>query len=195
MAAKAKGTRTSKKNNVIKISKFKEDQRPAPHVGAAGEEGTPIGDAPQATDPKPGGDDTPKTGDNWNAVAEARKAALIAAHNETYDLEKQEEALMAKHITPLREARSEIKANLKKQFEVSAGQFNAWHGVYYYDREAESGQDYISMQVIREQAAACPVGGSMDLVDLAEKATKMREEIAAAAKKKATTVETVEHTL
>lgn len=134
-------------------------------------------------------------GHNSEAASKARAAALKAAHEETYALEKQEEALMAKHIQPLRDQRSEIKAALKKDYEITANQFNAWHGVYYYDREAESGNDWVTMQIIREQAAACPVGGSLDLVDLAEKASKQREEQAAAAAAKKKTVENVEHAL
>lgn len=134
-------------------------------------------------------------GHNSEAVRTARELAIKAAHEETYDLEKQEEALMALHITPLRERRSEIKQALRKDYEISAPQFNAWHGVYYFGREAESGQDWITLQVIKEQAKILPVGGTMDLVDIAEKATKQREELAKAEAAKKTKVENVEHSL
>lgn len=147
--------------------------------------------------PKTQESDNPRVqiGDNSEAAAKARADALKAAHEETYDLEKQEEALMDKHIKPLRERRSEIKSELKQNYEISAPQFNAWHGVYYFDREAEGGQDYISMQVIREQARACPVGGSLDLVDLAEKISEQRAAMAKADAAKKKTVENVEHEL
>lgn len=184
-------------------------------TAAAGSNAVPFReDPPRESKSKPVGDDVvadqPKQeptavanvpaaaagpGHNSEAVRTARELAIKAAHEETYDLEKEEEALMKKYITPLRERRSEIKQGLKKDYEISAPQFNAWHGVYYFAREAESGQDWITLQVIKEQAKVLPVGGTMDLVEIAEKATKQREELAKAETAKKTKVENVEHSL
>lgn len=207
MAAKKKAApKRASKGNVVQLhagAEFQEDQPRAGVVveeialndsaeGAVSETDAPA-DAPAETAAAPVADASP--GHNSEAVRTARKTAILAAHDQTYDLEKQEEALMKKHIEPLRQARAEIKAALKKDYEITANQFGVAHKLYYAVRDAESGEDWITLQVINEQFDALPMGGQSDLVDIMEKATKQRETQAAAAKKKATTVENVEHTL
>lgn len=115
-------------------------------------------------------------GEGHNSTA--RKTAIREAHEEHYDLQSQEDKLIAKYIQPIRDKKAEVKAKLKKEHGIEATEFNARQAVYRIERDAAKGENWIALELIKEQWDATPVGGGVDLVDIAEKAEAQRAKIA-----------------
>lgn len=125
-------------------------------------------DPPRATD-------TTGKGNN----SEARLKAMDEALQGFYALQKQEEALLALHIQPLRDKKRDIKADLKKDHAVPTAAFNARVGLYIVEKDDE---DEIVLAV-NELFKAVPVGKNVDLIDLGARVEKKRAEKAAAKSK------------
>jgi hypothetical protein len=130
-------------------------------------------DPPRATD-------TTGKGNN----SEARLKAMDDALQNFYALQKQEDALLALHIQPLRDKKRDIKADLKKDHAVPTAAFNARVGLYIVEKDDE---DEIVLAV-NELFKAVPVGKNVDLLDLGARVEKKRAE-KAAKKTKATATE------
>lgn len=125
-------------------------------------------------------EDPPKAGHN----SEARAKAIDEALSKFYELQKQEDVLLEKHIQPIRDKKRDIKADLKKDYEIPTKAFNARAGLYIVERDDE---DEIILAV-NEMFKATPVGKNVDLIALGERVEKKRAE-KAAAKNKATATE------
>jgi hypothetical protein len=131
-------------------------------------------DPPRATD-------TTGKGNN----SEARMKAMDEALQGFYALQKEEDALLALHIQPLRDKKRDIKADLKKDHAVPTAAFNARAGLYIVERDDE---DEIVLAV-NELFRAVPVGQNVDLIDLGARVEKKRAEKAAAKSKVQAAVE------
>lgn len=113
----------------------------------------------------------PRTGHNSSARAKAIDETLA----KFYDLQKQEDRLLEKHIDPIRKKKQKLKADLKTEYEIPTKAFNARAGLYIVERDDE---DEIVLAV-NEMFAATPVGKNIDLVALAERVAKKAAEKAA----------------
>lgn len=138
------------------------------------------GDKPKKNGASHFEEDPPRAGHNF----EARAKAIDESLQKFYDLQKQEDALLEKYIQPIRDKKRDLKADLKKEYEIPTKAFNARAGLYIVERDDE---DEIVMAV-NELFKATPVGKNVDLIVLGQRIEKARAE-KAAAKSKATATE------
>jgi len=88
---------------------------------------------------------------------------------------------MEKYIKPLRQEKAELKAGLKDDYGIPTRAFNARYGVYRLEKDAIKSEDDIMLDTVRELWDATPIGGGIDLEDLANRAAVKREEMRAEA--------------
>lgn len=113
-----------------------------------------------------------------------RIQAIKDAKEDTYDLDAQIDALMAKHIQPLRQQKSDIKSTLRKDFDISTKLFTADYNSYRVHRRAKESGDEITIATMKELYDATPIGEGLDMLEVMERADKKRAD-ALAAKNKA----------
>lgn len=119
-------------------------------------------------------DDTaPGPGAGHNSAARAK--AIDEALQDFYELQKKEDALLLKHIEPIRKKKAKIKADLKSEYEIPTKSFNARAALYIIERDDEPE----IVLAVNEMFAATPVGHNIDLVELAARVKQKAEEKAA----------------
>lgn len=99
----------------------------------------------------------------------ARKDAISEGLEKLYQLDRQIAALMEKHIAGPREDKNKIKADLREAYQIPAALLQARYASYKLERFAEESSDDTTLDIIREMFDALPVGGSVDLVEAAER--------------------------
>lgn len=117
-------------------------------------------------------EDAPSGGHN----AKARKDAEREAMEANYEIDKKIEALMKKHIDPLRADKRELKSDLHENYGIAPKLYNARYNTYRLERAAVENKDDITLDTLRELWEATPIGGGVDLVEVAERAAKKRAE-------------------
>lgn len=137
-------------------------------------------DPPRATD----------TNGNGNNSA-ARAKALDAAIERFCDLQAEEDALLEKYITPIRDKKNTVKSDLKRDFEIPTKAFNARAALRLIEK---ANQDDVVLAV-NELFQATPVGHNLDLIAIAERVEKKKAEKAAAKAKSQTEVKATEQQL
>lgn len=124
----------------------------------------------------PRGATTDGTGNN----SEARTKAMDEAIEQFCVLQTEEDALIELHIKPIREKKAELKADLKKNHEIPTAAFNARAALRIIEK---FGDDEVVLAT-NELFRATPVGSNLDLVALADRVAKKKQEKAEAKAKK-----------
>lgn len=100
----------------------------------------------------------------------ARRDAITESFDEIYKLRMQAAAALEKHVKPLRDHVSDIKKRLREAYELPAKAINARYAAFELLRLAENGGDDAMQDAIRELFEALPIGGTLNLADLADQA-------------------------
>ncbi len=116
-------------------------------------------------------------GNGHNSNRAERLAAEDKAITDWCKLQDQEDALIEKHIAPIRKKKNKIKADLKSVYGVPTEAFNARAG---FRRIELTGDDEVVLAV-NELLEATPFGKNIDFVVLAERVAKNAAEKAAKA--------------
>lgn len=120
-------------------------------------------------------------GSNGSAGHNSNRAERLAAQDKAISdwckLQDQEDALLDKHIGPIRKKKNKIKADLKSMYGIPTEAFNARAGM----RRVElTGEDEVVLAT-RELFEATPIGHNLDFVEIAERVAKKAAEKAAKA--------------
>lgn len=110
-----------------------------------------------------------------------RDIALNAALEEHCRLQDQEDALIEKYIAPIRDKKAEVKAKVKKDWEIPTAAFNARAAL----RMIELGDDPEVVLATQQMFDATPVGANLDLIAIAERVAKKKTDEKAEADAKA----------
>lgn len=111
----------------------------------------------------------------------ARKDAINESLEAMYKLDCKIKAATEKHVKPHRDAVADIKSKLKSDYQITAEVIKARFVPYRLERRAQDAEDWTTLDAIRESFDHLPVGGHVDLVTEAEKATEESQDNAAAA--------------
>ncbi len=139
-------------------------------------------------------EDPPRTdedddGDAGEAVAGADHNGRLKSLNdlveEWCDLQDKEDALLKKHIDPVREDKAEVKATAKNDFDIPTQAFNARAMMRRIERMKDNDEVVLALA---ELFKATPVGQNLDLFAAAERVAKKKAEKAAEAEAKKTKV-------
>lgn len=122
-------------------------------------------------------------------VKRARLEAFDEALSEWVQLQNKEDALLEKHIAPIRDKKAKLKARLKADYDIPTEAFNARAALRRI--ELKAGNDEVVLAV-NELFEATPVGESVDLEAALARVTAKKAEEAKVAddKKKAKQTET-----
>ncbi len=132
-------------------------------------------------------DDPPKGSNGHNSNRAERLSAMDTAIAKYCELQDQEDALLERHIEPIRKRKNKLKSDLKSVYGVPTEAFNARAAL----RRIEiTGTDEVVLAT-NEMFEATPVGKNIDLVELAERVSKRAAEKAAKASKATVTEEAV----
>ena len=102
--------------------------------------------------------------------AGARKEGITKAMTETCSLDDQIEAAMEKHVTPLREAKKDIKKRMRDDFDISTKMFNARYATFRIEHKAKANGDDKILDTLSELYGVMPVGDQLDWVSAASPA-------------------------
>lgn len=102
--------------------------------------------------------------------AGARKEAINKALEAMFQADQRAAAAIETHVQPYRQAKSDAKKVLREDYGISNEVIAARYAAYKVERQAELEGDEATQDLIREMWEALPVGGSVDLVDLAQAA-------------------------
>lgn len=100
----------------------------------------------------------------------ARRDAITKACEELYQLDVLIARATETHVKLHREAKTDIKSRLKEDYNITANVLAARYAPYKLERMAQDGSDDKTLDVIRELFDALPIGGMLDLVNLAQAA-------------------------
>lgn len=98
----------------------------------------------------------------------ARKDAITEGFAEIFKLRQQIAAAIDKHVKPLRASVNEIKERLREDYELPAKALNVRYAAYEVEKLAESADDHEMQDAIRELWEALPIGGTLNLADIAD---------------------------
>ena len=109
----------------------------------------------------------PASGENVTAKHNvANRAKMMKdALAETFTLDGQIRAANDKHVQPHKDAKSDIKKNLRKDLNITAAVFNARYAAYRLEGRAIAANDEATLDTLRELFEHAPVGTQMDLVE------------------------------
>lgn len=93
-----------------------------------------------------------------------RDEMLEKALGETFKLDQQIKVQRDRHVKPLTKKKSEIKANLRKELNMTADVFNARYASYKLEGDALAAGDDATLENLRHLFTISPVGTQMDLV-------------------------------
>ena len=126
----------------------------------------------------------PASGENVTAKHNNgnRKKMMQDALAETLTLDNLIKAAEQKHVQPHKNAKSDIKKNLRKDLNVTAAVFNARYAAYRLEARAIAANDEATLDNLRELFEHSPVGTQMDLIDGLAAAKGNGEDRAARAK-------------
>lgn len=104
--------------------------------------------------------------------AKARGEAISKSLEEMYGLDCKIASAIEKHVAPLRASKNDIKKRLRDAFEIPNAVISARYGSFKIEREATDSGDDTLLDTIREAFDALPIGGMVDLVNIAERAAE-----------------------
>ena len=104
--------------------------------------------------------DTESERSNVKAITDA----IVDGFAEMYQLDRQIDALIERHIRPLREKKSEVKRILREGYNMPAKLVSARYTGYVIERTAEDAGDSATQDTIRMLYEALPVRGVVDLI-------------------------------
>lgn len=118
------------------------------------------------------GAETKGPGHGHNSRTEAWKRIFPQA----YKLDEKIDALLAEHITPLREERNKLFAELRDDHEVPTRVRIAEYARYRIEQDAILKGDDLTRASLHEAQQALAPGETSDMLDVLQRADKKREE-------------------
>lgn len=113
-------------------------------------------------------------GPGHNSRTEAWKRIFPLA----YQLDEKIDALLAQHITPLRDERNKLFAELRDSHEVPTRVRVAEYARYRIEQDAILKGDDLTRASLHEAQQALAPGETSDMLDVLQRADKKREELA-----------------
>jgi|SRR6185437_13148708 len=103
--------------------------------------------------------------------AKARKDAISESLEQMYLLDKQIAAAIEKYVKPLRDSKNDAKKRLREDYELPNDVISARYASFKIERKATDEGDDKTLDEIREAFEALPIGGMVDLVNIANRAS------------------------
>lgn len=90
-----------------------------------------------------------------------RKEAIGRGMEECYKLDKQIKEIIDKQVKPLRAAKTDIKARLKDDYQLTVKAFNVRYSAFAFERFARDNGDQVTLDLLTELYEIQPIGGAL----------------------------------